>query len=78
MGAIMITTLKRVTAGATVTLTIEVSGCGSWGQGTELSQVYNQAAQVAVEYIKSRCEKDGRIRIVGEPQVRSVLTSEER
>lgn len=65
-------------ASARVTVTVEVSRCGSWDGNCTLDQIQKQAAEDAVGYIRQRTEKDGRLRIVGEPVVVSIITERER
>jgi hypothetical protein len=68
---------KRVTAGARVTVTVEVTGCGTWGTDCRIDQVHRQAAEEAIGYIRNRTERDRRLRIIGEPKVTMVTSTEE-
>jgi hypothetical protein len=70
--------ISQITAGVVVTLTIEVSNCGTWGIGCDIAQVHKQAMDGAIGYVKDRCDKDRRIRIIGQPQVRTIITEEIR
>lgn len=53
-------------------------GMQSWGGECSLDQIHKQAADDAVGYLRQRCEKDGRLRIIGDPKVEAVITGRDR
>lgn len=66
---------------ARVTVTLELTGLGSWGDDCSLSQVYKQAAEAAVGRINRAMTDMGALtgaRLVGEPVVTAVTTTEMR
>jgi hypothetical protein len=67
----------KITAGARVILTIEVSRCGSWGAECTVAQVHKQAAETAVDYVRKCVEGDTRLRVIG-TRVICVSNEEER
>lgn len=60
---------------ARVTMTIQISGLGSWGPECGIKQVHEQARQSAYGFIGRVIEKsgEGRITMIGEPTVTAVL-----
>lgn len=69
----------RTSTGATVTVTIELSGLGSWGPNCTLDQVYRQAEQAALGRIRKAFEGcTGGIRILGPVSVKAITTDTER
>ncbi len=68
---------KRITAGARVTVTVEVSRCGGWGPDCKIDQVYKQAAESAIDYITNRVDRDHRLKIIGEPKVSMIISEAE-
>lgn len=62
----------RTTTFAKVQVTLEVP-VGSWGPECKLNQVYQQAAESAIEQLSRLTEKDG-IRIVGVTKIQAVST----
>ncbi|VVN80648.1 hypothetical protein PS720_01071 [Pseudomonas fluorescens] len=70
--------IARTTTGATVTLTIELSGLGSWGPDCKIDQVYRQAREEAVGRINRAFKDDRRgIRILGPVVVKAITTDVE-
>lgn len=77
-----------VTASAVVTLTVEVHLGSRWGSECTVEQVQGQAGREAVDVIelilqdavkyKPRAADCRRVRIVGEPEVRTVLARESK
>ena len=63
-------------AGATVTLTVEISNVGAWGSDCQLEQVYKQAAESAIGMLRTAM-RDRDFRIVGTPQVRTVIVDQD-
>lgn len=65
-----------VGASAVVTLTIEVRAQSSWGKDCSLAQVHRQAAEETSNYVRTlaRAAGNGRIKIVGEPEVKTIIT----
>ena len=71
----------RTQAHARVTVTLEIESDSVWGPETALSQVYSQAAEGALGKLRRVLAEElraGRIRIVGEPEVKQILTQEAR
>jgi len=71
--------VKKVTANARIRIEIEVSAGSTWGTTTQLEQVHHQATQGAINFLERTLinHGEGRIRIVGEPKVLTVITAEE-
>lgn len=70
--------IVRTTTGATVTLTIEISGLGSWGPDCLIDQVYRQAREEAVNRINNAFKDDRRgVRILGPVIVKAITTDVE-
>ena len=71
--------IVRTTTNAKVTVTVELSGIGSWGPDCALSQVYSQAREEAIGRI-SRAFKDQihRIKVVGPVLVEAITTDMEK
>lgn len=67
---------KKVGAYATCTLTIEVYSLGSWGGECALSQIHKQAAEAAIGRIQ-RLETQHNFRLVGEPDVKAIITEKQ-
>lgn len=69
---------KRVSAYATVQITVEVSGVGTWGPECSVDQVHRQATEEAIDKLRRVCQDSRDIRIVGTPAVKCVTTEEQR
>lgn len=69
---------QRVSASAIVTLTIEVEAYSSWGVGCSIDQINRQASLEVVSRVTSalRDGKCGKTRLLGDPVVRTVITTE--
>ena len=67
-------------ATARVTLTVEVDIKSTWGDDCKLDQIYKQAAEEAVNSLTQHIYRSGgfggRIKVVGEPNVMCVLTTQ--
>jgi hypothetical protein len=63
-------------AGATVTVTVEISNLGAWGSDCQLDQVYKQAAESAIGKLRTGMREQD-FRIVGNPQVRAVIVDQD-
>jgi hypothetical protein len=66
---------KPVTAYAVATVTIEVHGLGSWGKDCNLLQVHRQASEEAIGIIR-RMDARGQIRVVGQPEIKTIIAEE--
>ncbi|MBN7822348.1 hypothetical protein [Bowmanella yangjiangensis] len=63
---------------AVVTLTIELTGLGSWGPDCKTSQVYDQAKEAALGRLRRLFQGDPNgVRVVGAVKVKSVTTDTE-
>lgn len=66
--------MRKITTGAVATLTVRISGLGAWGDDCPMTQVYEQAAEAAIDYLRSKVRGDlNNIEIVGEPKVTAIL-----
>lgn len=67
----------KVGATAVVTVTVEISGLGSYGGTCQVDQIYRQTAREAVNSLQNlfNGNRDRNFRIVGEPKVKTVFTS---
>jgi hypothetical protein len=67
-------------ATARVTLTVEVDIKSTWGDDCKLDQIYKQAAEEAVSSLTQHIYRaggfGGRIKVVGEPNVMCVITTQ--
>jgi hypothetical protein len=69
----------RTSTGAKVTLTIELSGLGSWGPDCKLDQVYKQALEAAEGRINRAFKDDTKgIRLLGPVVVQAITTDVEQ
>ncbi len=68
---------RRISAGARVTLTVEVSNLGAWGADCTVAQVREQAIESALSHLGHALKDGQRFRIIGEPKVTGVLTRDE-
>ena len=67
--------IVRTTTGATVSLTIELSGLGSWGPDCQMDQIYRQAKEAAIGRINHAFTDDRRgVRILGPVVVKAITT----
>ncbi len=57
-------------------MTVEISNVGAWGSECQLDQVYKQAAESALGMLR-RGMRDRDFRIIGDPQVRTVIVDQE-
>lgn len=67
----------KVGATATVTLTVEVKVESSWGTNCTIAQVHSQAAEAARGALRNAVAGSpaaSRIKVIGEPEVRTVIT----
>jgi len=65
-------------AHATVQLTVEVSGLGSWGAGCTVEQVHRQAAEEAIGKLSRATGQTRDFRIVGKPVVRVITIDQDQ
>lgn len=65
----------RITAYARATLTVEVTGLGSWGPECSVDQIFRQASESAIGRIVN-CRELRNVRIIGRPKITSVHTEE--
>ncbi|MGQ3662625.1 hypothetical protein [Citrobacter braakii] len=67
----------RITTGATVTLTLQISNLGVWGPDCQMEQIYRQAIIEAKNRIaKALSGRD--IKFIGEPVVQAITTDMEQ
>lgn len=59
---------------ATVTLTVEIQTEDVWGGDCTVGQLYEQAAESAIQDLTRILGLGSRIKIVGEPKVTGILT----
>jgi hypothetical protein len=64
----------EVVARANVIVTVQVSEIGTWGEKAYLEQVHSQAAAAAVNKVCAALRDRLDCRVVGTPQVTSILT----
>ena len=67
---------KPVGATATVNLTVEVKVESSWGPDCSIAQVHHQAAEAARGALRNAVASSpaqGRIRVIGQPEVKTVI-----
>ncbi len=62
----------RTSTSALVQVTVEVR-TGSWGEGCQLAQVYDQASAEALGKLRRALEKEG-VRIVGVASIKAITT----
>lgn len=60
----------KLSAHATVIITVEVDAVGSYGTDWKLSDLHEQVAREAQDAVRQRL-KDMHVRVLGEPQVRT-------
>jgi hypothetical protein len=69
--------MKRRSAHARVTLTVEIAVHSSWGEKCDLAQVYQQAEREAREhldrYFNSNAGRDCKCTIVGRPKIDAII-----
>lgn len=67
---------------ARIRVTLDVLSSSRWGEDCTVDQVRKQSAREAVEAIRSACESksilDGRINIIGDPEVTVVSFKDEK
>lgn len=66
----------RFSAHARVTLTIEVdiTGGGNYGNGWKIEDIYRDAERMALSHVQAAAAKDRQITIIGTPAVVAVIT----
>lgn len=66
----------KVGATAVVTVTVEISGLGSYASTCQVDQIYRQSAREATNSLQNlfNGSKDRNFRIVGEPKVKTIFT----
>lgn len=68
----------RTSTSAVVTLTIELTGLGSWGPECNTEQVYRQAREAALRRLSRLFNGDPNgVRVVGAVGVKSITTDTE-
>lgn len=67
----------RTTTTAVATVTVEISGLGSWGPDCKLEQVYAQARESAERAILKALQGSS-MRIVGNANIQAITTDVER
>lgn len=68
----------RTSTSAVVTLTIELTGLGSWGPDCNTEQVYRQAREAAIGRLRRLFKDDPNgVRVVGAMSVKSITTDTE-
>lgn len=70
--------MSRVSSYATVQLTIEIRGLGSWGPECQIDQVHKQAKREALEKLARATKGTRDFRVIGEPVVSTITHEEER
>lgn len=68
---------SRVTAYARATITVEITGLGSWGPECTTDQVFRQASEAAIGRIEN-CRELHNVRLIGKPKITMVCAEEER
>lgn len=73
---------ERITTSAKATITIEISGIGTWGPDCLLNQVYKQGVDAAINAIQKLIQDGGskvnaHFRMVGSPKIEAVIISRE-
>lgn len=69
----------RITTGAVATLVIKIHDLGAWGEDCPMTQVYAQAAEAAIGYLRNTAKgTHGKIEIIGEPKITAILATRER
>ena len=68
---------NRITAYARATVTIEVTGLGSWGPECQNDQVFRQASEAAIGRIRN-CRDLRNVRVIGEPKITMVCAVEDK
>jgi hypothetical protein len=68
-----------LSAGAKVTVTVEVTVGSSWGEKCDLAQVYCQAEREALDTLTSLLSRSERcsIKVVGKPRIDAIIASKE-
>lgn len=67
-----------MTARAIVKLTVEITMSECWGDDWKLTDVYKSAADSAINLLNSRMGQHHNLRILGAPEVTSVLTESKK
>ena len=67
----------RTTTTARATVTVEISGLGSWGPDCKLEQVYAQAREAAERAILKSLQ-GSKVRILGHTEIQAITTDLER
>lgn len=71
--------IARTTTNATVTVTLEITGVGSWGPQCTTGQVYEQARAAALRVVEDAFRGQlKRIRVVGPIGVQAITTDLEK
>jgi hypothetical protein len=65
--------VKRYSAHARVTLTVEVAVGSGWGEKCDLAQIYRQAEDEARRHLEHCFHKDSRARIVGRAKIDAII-----
>jgi hypothetical protein len=68
---------RPVGAMAIATVTVEISGLGSWGTSCSVEQVHRQASEEAVGFLRNLVagnRGEHRLRIIGQPEVKTITT----
>lgn len=69
---------QKITAGASVRVTLEVYALGTWGSECSAAQVHKQAAEEAMHRIRDMLSRVPHVRVVSEPVVTMITSEVER
>lgn len=65
---------RKIRTGAVATLTVEIHDLGAWGEDCPMTQVYEQAAEAAVGFLRNVAKGQlGKLKIIGEPKVTAIM-----